>query len=292
MKNTTAFSHRPHISPKRILTVLLPAVAGLVFVVGIAFFVYVAIYYHPEKAAAEALVSDAAVLVEKRDYGWFFDGPSSENLLVFYPGAKVDETAYAPFLHRLAARGMDAYLVRMPFHLAVFGVGRAAAILEDPAFAGYTQRYAGGHSLGGTMAASFAVSYVSDRSEEIPQAEDSEVVRDPNASVNVATTEKPGLDGVILFAAYPTKKLDDSLSELCIYGSEDRVLNRQALQKGREYAPAAFTEYVIKGGNHAGFGNYGFQKGDGEASISAEDQQKETVRAVMDFISPREKASF
>lgn len=102
----------------------------------------------------------------------------------------------------------------------------------------------------------------------------------------------PNLDGVILFAAYPTKKLDDSLQELSIYGSEDRILNRQALRQGREYAPADFTEYVIRGGNHAGFGNYGFQKGDGEATISAEDQQKEAVRAVMNFVSAREKVSF
>jgi len=263
MKNTTAFSHRPDTSPRRVLRILLLAAADLVLAAGIAFFVYVSIYYHPEEAATEALVSDAAVRVEQRDDGWFFDGPSEEKLLVFYPGAKVGETAYAPFLRRLAVQGMDAYLVKMPFHLAVFGAGRAAAVLEDPAFAGYTQRYVGGHSLGGAMAASFAAS-------------------------NTSCT--PNLDGVILFAAYPTKKLDDSLQELSIYGSEDRILNRQALRQGREYAPADFTEYVIRGGNHAGFGNYGFQKGDGEATISAEDQQKEAVRAVMNFVSAREKA--
>lgn len=308
MKNTTAFSHRPHTSPRRVLRILLLAAAGLVLAVGIAFFAYVSIYYHPEEAAAEALVSDAAVRVEPRDDGWFFDGPSEERLLVFYPGAKVGETAYAPFLRRLAVQGMDAYLVKMPFHLAVFGAGRAAAILEDPAFAGYTQRYVGGHSLGGAMAASFAASYVSDRGGESSRLNETgtsggvKVPADPlkpygqnkpnghKKQVEPENIYTPNLDGVILFAAYPTKKVDDSLQELSIYGSEDRILNRQALRQGREYAPADFTEYVIRGGNHAGFGNYGFQKGDGEATISAEDQQKEAVRAVMNFVSAREKA--
>ena len=349
MKNTTTFPLRPHTSPRRVLRILLLAAAGLVLAAGIAFFAYVSIYYHPEEAAAETLVSDAAVRVEQRDDGWFFDGPSEEKLLVFYPGAKVGETAYAPFLRRLAVQGMDAYLVKMPFHLAVFGAGRAAAILEEPAFAGYTQRYVGGHSLGGAMAASFAASYVSDRGDESSRLNETGTSGDVKAADDGAVTENagvldtsnapgmpgepqesaasqktvssyepadllkpyghnkpnghkkqidpeniytPNLDGVILFAAYPTKKLDDSLQELSIYGSEDRILNRQALRQGREYAPADFTEYVIRGGNHAGFGNYGFQKGDGEATISAEDQQKEAVRAVMNFVSAREKVSF
>lgn len=310
MKNTTAFSHRPDTSPRRVLRITLLAAAGLVLAAGIAFFVYVSIYYHPEEGAAEALVSDAAVRVEQRADGWFFDGPSEEKLLVFYPGAKVGETAYAPFLRRLADQGMDAYLVKMPFHLAVFGAGRAAAVLEDPAFAAYTQRYVGGHSLGGAMAASFAASYVSERAGESPRLNETgtsggvKVPADslepygqnkPNGHKKQVEPENiytPNLDGVILFAAYPMKKLDDSLQELSIYGSEDRILNRQALRQGREYAPADFTEYVIRGGNHAGFGNYGFQKGDGEATISAEDQQKEAVRAVMNFVSAREKVSF
>lgn len=308
MKNTTTFSHRPHKFPRRVLRILLLAAAGLVLAAGIAFFVYVSIYYHPEEAAAEALVSDEAVRVEPRDDGWFFDGPSEDRLLVFYPGAKVGETAYAPFLRRLADQGMDAYLVKMPFRLAVFGAGRAAGVLEDPAFAAYTQRYVGGHSLGGAMAASFVASYVSDRADgssrlyETGTSGGVKVPADPlkpygqnkpnghKKQVEPENIYTPNLDGVILFAAYPTKKLDDSLQELSIYGSEDRILNRQALRQGREYAPADYTEYVIRGGNHAGFGNYGFQKGDGEATISAEDQQKEAVRAVMNFVTARGKA--
>ncbi|UWG96942.1 alpha/beta hydrolase [Dehalobacter sp. DCM] len=42
--------------------------------------------------------------------------------------------------------------------------------------------------------------------------------------------------------------------------------------------------YEIKGGNHAQFGNYGLQKGDGIAQITADEQQSEAVRIIDAFI--------
>ena len=41
---------------------------------------------------------------------------------------------------------------------------------------------------------------------------------------------------------------------------------------------------MIDGGNHALFGNYGEQKGDGQAQISGEEQQEQVVRAVREFV--------
>ena len=47
-----------------------------------------------------------------------------------------------------------------------------------------------------------------------------------------------------------------------------------------------YTENVveIEGGNHAQFGNYGPQKGDLPATISAQDQQAQTVEAIANFL--------
>ena len=89
------------------------------------------------------------------------------------------------------------------------------------------------------------------------------------------------LQGAILFAAYPTKALDDDLLLFSIYGSEDGVLNRSNLSKGRRYAPDRYLEFVIEGVNHAQFGSYGKQKGDGEALISPEDQREQTVSCIV-----------
>jgi len=47
--------------------------------------------------------------------------------------------------------------------------------------------------------------------------------------------------------------------------------------------PENARETVIAGGNHAQFGDYGPQKGDGAAEISGEAQQTATVDAVCTF---------
>ena len=40
----------------------------------------------------------------------------------------------------------------------------------------------------------------------------------------------------------------------------------------KKHLPSDYCEFVIEGGNHAGFGSYGEQAGDGKASISREEQ--------------------
>ena len=99
---------------KRKRRIILPAVLVLVLLAG-AFFLYTADYYRAEAPAIEALASGGSVTVTETDYGWFFDGPADADALIFYPGGKVEETAYAPLLHRLAAGGLDVCLVKMPF---------------------------------------------------------------------------------------------------------------------------------------------------------------------------------
>ena len=52
--------------------------------------------------------------------------------------------------------------------------------------------------------------------------------------------------------------------------------------EGDLYAPDIFCKYVIEGGNHALFGDYGEQTGDGEAAISAQAQWEETGRVILE----------
>ncbi len=227
---------------------VLRVVLLILAVLAIIFFVYCGRYYHADERAEAALEPDGAVAVTQTGYGWLFDGPADDTALIFYPGAKVETEAYAPFLRLLAEQGMDVCLVDMPFHLAFFGIGRADDVMEEQ---NYEHWYIGGHSLGGAMAAVYAAD---------------------NGSK---------LDGLILCAAYPTKELDDDLTELVLYGSEDQVLHTEKVEEGRQYAPEDYTETVIEGGNHAQFGSYGVQKGDGEAVIPAEEQWEQAVQAIL-----------
>ena len=232
---------------------IIPAAVLLVLV--LAFVIYVSGYSRADASAGSSLQTDAAVTVTETDYGWLFDGPAEDTALIFYPGGKVDTVAYAPLLHRLAEEGMDVCLVDMPFHLAVFGIDRAGSVIEEYT---YENWYVGGHSLGGAMAASWA-------------SENGDL-----------------LSGVILLAAYPTKPLDDNLTEVLIYGSEDQVVDKERIRDGEQYAPEALVEHVIQGGNHAQFGNYGPQKGDGTASINADAQQAETMDVILGSVYPED----
>jgi predicted alpha/beta-hydrolase family hydrolase len=134
----------------------------------------------------------------------------------------------------------------MPFHLAVFGVNSAEPVYD--LVPEVTQWYLGGHSLGGAMASS----YVGKHEED--------------------------LKGLILLGAYPVK--DSILPTLAIYGSEDKVLNKDKLTLAK-------TKVEIAGGNHAYYGNYGEQKGDGIATISREEQQNQCVELISKFIQSR-----
>ena len=90
-----------------------------------------------------------------------------------------------------------------------------------------------------------------------------------------------GLAGLVLLAAYATKPL--ALPVLEIHGSEDGVLNRQKLMEGEQYLPDGALSLELPGGNHAQFGDYGPQKGDGLAAILPEEQWDLTARAILDF---------
>lgn len=140
----------------------------------------------------------------------------------------------------------------MPLHMAFFGINKADRIRS--AYGTYSSWFMAGHSLGAAMAAQ----YVSEHLD--------------------------AYDGLIMLAGYPTRNLHaDGFSLLNIYGSNDG--HTGMLAKNPQYRPQDTTEVVIDGGNHAQFGNYGIQKGDGTSDISALQQQEEAAAAIVSFIA-------
>lgn len=236
---------------KNILKKLILIPLMLILVSTLIFFIYAANYYHEDEIADHSMKSTDSVTVNSTDYGYFFDGTGNRDAFVFYPGAKVDEKAYAPLMNLLAQKGVDTFLIKMPFHLAVFDMDKADQIDE---LKGYDHIYIGGHSLGGAVASIYA-------------AENSDLI-----------------DGLILIASYPDKQLDENMDVISIYGSNDLILNRDNYEESKKYISGKLIEYVIHGGNHSQFGSYGFQKGDGEANISMDEQIDQTADAISGFI--------
>ena len=228
---------------------------ALLAAVILAFLIYAQSYYRADDEALAALRSGGAVTVSQTDYGFYFDGPSEDAVLVFYPGAKVEETAYAPLLRGLAQAGMDACLVKMPLRFAFLGIDRAGAVMKEHDHARW---FVGGHSLGAAMAAEFAAKHAGE------------------------------VEGVILLGAHIERALDAGLLELVIHGTEDGLATEEDIARGRQSATARYAEHAIQGDNHAQYGNYGVQAGDGTATISAQAQQDETVRAIIEAVSGAE----
>lgn len=219
---------------------------------------YINDYYHSDEAVTQYMGGNTLVEINDIDQGLYVDGPGNENALIFYPGAKVEYTAYLPFLSDLAEQGIDCFLVKMPCNLAFLGKNKARNIMDSYDYSGW---YLSGHSLGGAMSAAYAADHLNE------------------------------LDGLILLAAYPTKDLKtEGFSVLSLYGSEDGVLNMEKVEQGRSYMPSDYTEICIDGGNHAQFGNYGEQKGDMDAKISRKDQQSQAVEAICKMIEEHENA--
>jgi len=71
---------------------------------------------------------------------------------------------------------------------------------------------------------------------------------------------------------------------LAMYGSNDEVLNKNKLSETKSNAPSNSLYFEIEGGNHAGYGNYGAQKGDGPATISNTEQQNIVTNKILEFI--------
>ena len=55
-------------------------------------------------------------------------------------------------------------------------------------------------------------------------------------------------------------------------------------EKHRNHLSADTMEVILDGGNHACFGSYGSQKGDGTAELSGEEQTVQTADAIAKFI--------
>ena len=151
----------------------------------------------------------------------------------------------------MAAQGVDVCLVRVPLHFAFFAPNAARAVQNTH---NYTDWYVGGHSLGGVVAAWVAADHPEDYS------------------------------GTILLASYPIRKLPNTQTEILLVGSEDQVISWRHMESGRAYASEHYFEYILEGGNHAQFGSYGAQHGDGTATITAEEQIRETVDSIKDAL--------
>lgn len=224
---------------------ILIIIGALIVIVLGAFYIYTLDYYRADADVAEKYSADKYML------------EGSKYTYVFYPSEESNKNIGLIFYPggKVEALAYAPLLEQISQHGITCVMPKmpfnlavfdinAADKIYDK-FPEITEWYLAGHSLGGAMASSYV--------EE-----------------NYAK-----LHGLILLGAYPINDAD--IKTMAIYGSEDVNLDLEKLA-------GTTNKHKIKGGNHAYFGNYGEQKGDGTASISRQSQQEQAVELITNFI--------
>jgi dienelactone hydrolase len=202
----------------------------------------------PMPEAEAAMQSNPSVQVSQDE--WIVFQPTGGNPttgLIIYPGGRVDPVSYAPIAQQIAAQGYLVAIVPMPLNLAFFGANRAGDVIA--AYPQIEHWAIAGHSLGGSMAAGFIDAH--------DQAE-----------------------GLALWAAYPASSddlSDQAIKAISVSASNDGLATPDDIAASIPLLPPDASFMEIQGGNHAQFGWYGDQPGDGLATISRQEQQNQTA---------------
>ncbi len=198
----------------------------------------------------------------KTEENWLVFEPQekTKNGIILYPGAKVEPEAYSYYAQSLADNGYMVIVPKVNLNFALLDINQADLIIDQ--FDDITNWFVGGHSLGGVAAASYAYDHL----EEVA--------------------------GLILLASYPSNSSDFSgtdLPVLSLYAEFDGLTTTDTIADTKHLLSPEATLYEVKGGNHAQFGMYGDQKGDGTATISAKEQQDELVTETLKWLNRYKK---
>lgn len=179
---------------------------------------------------------------------------------VFLPGGNVAFETYAPLVRRIAESGVFVAIPKVALNLAI-----ADQNAPDRVFNVYGDKYenwfVGGHSLGATVACFYA-------------------------------KEKYNkMVGLILFDGFATKGkplYDLPLNMLSVESGIKSSKKWKAFNDAEQYNPKDTEYYVVQGGNHRQFGDYGeIQPFDTVATITREEEQNIAAAAVVDYLSRR-----
>jgi dienelactone hydrolase len=231
---------------------------GIVFLILLSFFGFTYWAYTPlgpANAALDSLLDTGNVSVTVTNRIIFTPSETLDTGFIFYPGGHVDPRSYSGVAHQIADQGYLVIIPKMPFNLAVIDKRAAVKIIAD--YPEIDNWVIGGHSLGGAMAASLVYD------------------------------EPEMFKGLVLMAAYPPKNNNISSLDLhvtVLYGSNDQIATPSEIEQSLRLLPFDAQEILIEGGNHAQFGDYGVQNGDGAATIRPDEQQRIIIEAIINSL--------
>lgn len=170
--------------------------------------------------------------------------------LVMYPESNVNPAAYAYKMGGIAQSGVVVIIAKTPLNMPQLDTRTMADFAKLAPQV--TDWYVAGHGEGGKKACEQAQS-----------------------------TQYKGL---ILFGSYCTVPINDAISALDIQGGNDTVLNKTDVDYNVTNLAYGTTKEVIQGLNHAGFGDYGPQSGDGKLDLPDVDVRTRLTNLVSKFM--------
>jgi hypothetical protein len=222
----------------------------------VGFLAWAHVVYPADRAATIEVYQSGTVIVENDPRAIIISPASdaiSDEVVVFYPGGRVDPWAYLPPLaHTAHTLGVRVVIPKPPLNLAIADtrdIGSLASLAGT-----YDSIIAAGHSLGGVRGCI--------------NADDSRVSH------------------LVLFASYCANDLThrDTLRVLTILGINDGLTDRNQVDTASILLPRGAGVVSIRGANHASFGAYGPQAGDGPSEISPQAMTEELTKALATFL--------
>ncbi len=249
-------SRRPSRLRRRVRLVGWSALSALALVV-LGFVMWASTPYLAERGPVIDVWANDAIAVEYLPEGILMSptasgGDAAGTGLVFVPGARVQAHAY---MHQLSGvveqHGATVLITEPTLNLAFFDT---RTLDQFTSAAPEVDRwFVGGHSLGGVR-----------------------------ACLMVPGSEAAGL---VLFGSYCAGDISASgLPVLSVAGENDALSTPAIIAENAGLLPADATFVTIEGANHASFGDYGPQSGDGPRSISSEQMRAELTALLGDLL--------
>jgi hypothetical protein len=227
------------------------AVVVVVLLLVVGFVVWALAPMLPDREASMEARLNPAILITSTDNSIIMEptAGSAGTGLVFIPGARVDPYAYMYTLSGLVeGAGVTVVITKPTVNFPILD-SRPMSDFTD-GVGGVQGWVVGGHSLGGVMACRWA---------------DTEPVI-----------------GLILFGSYCADDLSDAeLAVLSIAGSNDGLSTPEKIESASHLLPDTAIFIEIEGLNHSGFGDYGDQPGDGESTLTREEERLEITTAIL-----------
>ncbi|MGA1836708.1 alpha/beta hydrolase [Herbiconiux sp. 11R-BC] len=238
------------------LRITLVAIAAALIAAVSAFLVDAHVTFSAERAPVQAVADDLAVHT-RWSYPSVVMTPGDDSTgagLVFFAGAKVDPLAYADKLRGLVDGGTTVVIIRPPLNYAIFEwrpFSDFSALAPE-----VTEWFVGGHSLGGVKACQYA--------------------------------HDPAVAGLVLLGSYCAGD-ESGLGKpvVSVSGSNDGLSTPAKIEASRASLPSDTVFVEIEGANHAQFGDYGVQPGDGVSTIDDERMRAQLTAALQQVIPTR-----